>query len=336
MSRWIISVPCWGDYHVNTFLKYVLPSLRVAIKEAGVHAHLIVHTEDQRVYIAAYMMPYNELEIELRTPPHTSNQHVTYGNCHRDVIRSARPGDRIMLMNADIVVSRETFSACEQRFAEGKGLIVAAATRCLFKPGVVPEIGAKARDLLAWSLLVKHPSVAQCFWGTGHTMIPWAIYFQSDSGVVIRGFHLHPLAFIKRDDLTFHGTSLDEHLVEEFSEDESHVVTSPDEFGLAELSPPAYLFKLLTRPMTEKTVYNWAMHRATARHRWLFKHRIVVSGTGDDQSDVEPCNLILEKLRWARDSFNGPLTPHFAQVLTDERYNKCKFIEEDGKQVIMR
>ncbi len=328
--RWLISVPCWDEYHVNTFLKYVLPSLRVAIKEAGVRAHLIIHTEDQRIYIAGYLLPHDELDIEMRTPSYGKTHHVTYGNCHRDVIKSAKPGERVMLMNADIVVSRETFSACEQRFAEGKKLIVASATRCLFKPGVVPEIGAKSRELLAWSLEVKHPSVAECFWGVGHTMIPWAIYFKTSTGVVIRGFHLHPLAFIKQAGLTFKGTSLDEHLIEEFSKDEIHVVTSPDEFGLAELSPPAYLFKL-DKSMTEKSVYNWAVHRTTSRHRWLFEHRIVVSGTGEDQSDVEPCNTILEKLKWSRYSFNGDMTPHFVQVLTDERYMHCKFTANEGK-----
>ncbi len=335
MSKWLISVPCWGDYHVNTFLKYVLPSLRVAIKQAGVRAHLIIHTEDQRVFIAGYTLPHDELDIELRTPAHGSTHHTTYGNCHRDVIRSALPGERVMLMNADIVVSRETFSACEQRFTEGKKLVVAAATRCLFKPGVVPTIGAKSRDMLEWTLGVKHPSVAQCFWGTGRTMIPWAIYFQTSSGVVIRGFHLHPLAFIKQPGLTFHGTSLDEHLIEEFSKDEIHVVTSPDEFALAELSPPAYLFKL-AKPMNEKTVYNWALQRATARHRWLFEHRIIVSGTGEDQSDVEPCNTILEKLKWSRDTFNGLMLPHFVQVLNDERYDYCKFFAYDGRRVVVR
>ncbi len=331
MKSWCISIPCWGDYHYTTLTTHVYPALCLAFERAKASGKLIIHTDDDRLYSGAFSTPPG-LEIEIRPVEHGHTHHDTYGNCHRDVIRSASPGEWVMLMNADIVVSRETFTACAQQFASGKDLIVAAATRCLFKPGVTPPFDVPARELLAWTLGVKHPSVAQCFWG-GRSMIPWALYFQSSKGTVLRGFHLHPLAFLKRENLTFHGTSLDEHLIEEFSLSQIHVVTSPDEMALAELSPPNHLFKLLDYPMTEKSVYMWAAHRTTEMHRWLFEHRIILSGTDEDGLDIGPCNLILEKLRWSRNTFNGLMLPHFVQVLKDEQYDGCRFFAKDGKRV---
>src|SRR5882672_6667653 len=174
---WVISVPCWGRHYINVFLKYCLPSLGIAARAAGIRPHLIVHSDGFTQENAPFFERRVDgaVEVEIRTIEHGLTQHDTYGDCHRDVIRTALPGQRVALLNADIVISPETFLACENRFAEGKKLVVTAATRCLFKKGVVPPLGVPARELLAWPMAVHHPSVAQCFWGTGRSMIPWAL-----------------------------------------------------------------------------------------------------------------------------------------------------------------
>lgn len=315
MGQWLVSIPCWGEYHANTLIKHALPALQLAL--VGVNAKVIIHTDFGSNSLSAirdlHKLTLGGHQVGVRPVITGETDHDTYGNCHRDVMNNASPGQLVALLNADIVVSPETFKACEARFAQGKKLIVTAATRCLFKQGVSPPIGEPARALLAWSLRVKHPSVAECFWGTGRSMIPWAIYFESASGVVLRGFHLHPLAFVKEAGLTFKGTSLDEHLIEGFDPADIHVVTSPDELALAELSPPDKLFKLLSHPLNEKAAFAWAQHRATKGHRWLFTHRIVLAGTDADQTDIAPCNNILEKLKWVRnDTYNSPLPKHFS------------------------
>jgi hypothetical protein len=217
--------------------------------------------------------------------------------------------------------NREVFAASEARFKQGKNLIVCAATRCLLKPPNTPPIGASAKDLLAWTIGIFHPSVAECVWGTGRTLIPWAIYFRSEQGIVIRGFHLHPLAFPKYKGLTFEGTSLDEHLIEMFTEEQTHVVTTPDELALAELSPSERVFRTTPEPFTEKTAFVWAQHRARPRHRWLFTHRIVISGTGENMQDIEPCETILKKLSYTSTEFyNCPTPKHFSNIEDPENF----------------
>ncbi len=142
-------------------------------------------------------------------------------------------------------------------------------------------------------------------------MVPWAIYFKGPRGVLLRGFHLHPIAFLKSDNLSFSGTSLDEDLPEQFSKGETHVVTSLDELSLAELSPEDRLFKLLNHPMTPKSVFQWANHHTRQRHHWLFSHRILIAGELGDNLDIDPCEVILEKLRWARTEIKGSAPDHF-------------------------
>lgn len=307
MNKWLISIPCWGKYHTDTLIRYALPALRKVTCDLDVQ--LMVHTDDASKLwkeMAGLPVQFRPLEVG-------PTQHDTFGNCHRDVLASAEDGQYIMLLTADMVVSKEVMIASELRFRQGKKLIIAAASRCLLRKDNKPPMGATAHQLLDWTFTCIHPSVADCYWGTGHTMVPWAIYFKSEHGVVLRGFHLHPLAMVKSPGLTLRGMTLDEYICDEFDTKDIYVVTSPDELSLAELSPPDRLFKGLPHVMTPKSVYQWAQHRTTARHRWLFESRIVLQGTGEDTTDIEPCDLILNKLKFARDDYyNGELPIHFA------------------------
>lgn len=305
--KWLISIPVWGKYHTDTFIRYALPALRLV--KCNLDVQLIVHTDDA----SKLWKEMAGLPVQFRPLLEGPTPHDTFGNCHREAIELAETGQFVLLLCADMVASKEVLAASEARFAEGKKLIIAAATRCAMKKVNKPPLGATARELLDWTLTSVHPSVQDCFWGTGGSMLPWALYFKSETSVVVRGFHLHPISMVKSPGLTFTGISIDEFLVDKFTEEEIHVVTSPDELALAELSPPERMFKCLPHPMTPKSVYIWANHRTTPRHRWLFTHRIVIQGVGEELSDVAPCEAILEKLRWSRDSFNGELPHHFTE-----------------------
>src|SRR6185369_3567911 len=227
MSEWIVTIPVWGEYHNNILERYTLPSLHAAVKYAGC---------DIAVNI-------------IRDPPQLGTPHETLSACHRQAVNDAKPGQRVMLLNADMVLSREVFEACEWRFRHDWKLIVACATRCLLAYSK-PPIGADSQQLLDWTLRNKHPSVHDCFWGTGRTVVPWALYFASEHGVVVRGFHLHPVAFVKTEGLGFRGASIDVDLVDQFAESEIHTVTYPTEMSLAELSPASYVFPSLPQPIT--------------------------------------------------------------------------------------
>jgi len=254
----------------------------------------LVHT-DRRDLLAA---DFAGLDVTFKPVLGGSDNHHKMGNCHRDAFVCAELGEYVLPLTADIVLSKECFAAAAQRFEEGKRLIVCAATRCLVR-GSEPPIGVDARQLLDWTMSNAHPSVRELFWGTGRSGVPWSLYFKTEHGTVLRGMHLHPFAVVKHAGLSYSGVNIDETLAMEFSTADIHVVVSPDEMALAEISPPDRLFVLFGR-LDEKSVFKWALGHTNEWHHWLFKHRIVIQGTDQGTTDIAPCRVILDKLHYAR------------------------------------
>jgi hypothetical protein len=221
------------------------------------------------------------------------------GYCHQQAISRANPSEAVAIINADFSISVETFSACEQRFAAGKKLIMAAATRTLSKHK--PPIGAKSRDLLAWVWANRHPVMTEAIWGSGRSRTLSCLHFVDGDVVVVRAFHLHPIAFVRQAGLSFAGITIDDGLIDCFARDEVHVVTDPDELALAECSPADYSgsgFRDIV--ITPEHVALWANKvkgpnrvRVTAAHKWLFTHRISIKGAGKEIGDTAVAQEIL-------------------------------------------
>jgi len=303
-DRWVVEVPAWGQRCVESTIRYGLPSLKAAMSHSPGEYRFLVHTDAPEI-----LTPHFEgLSAEFRVVPESKDDHHALGNCHRAAIEYATPGDYVVPGTGDIVYSREVFSSMSKRFAEGKKLIICAASRCLLQDWE-PPIGATAEKLLDWTMANRHPTIRELFWGTGTSGCPWCLYFKTDHGIILRGLHLHPLGVVKRAGLKFHGVNVDETLASEFSRDDIHVVTAKEELALAELSPPDRLFALYNTPIDVKRVFKWAVEHSNRRHHWLFSHRIVIQGTDKGISDIAPCNHILEKLKFTRIFCYGTETP---------------------------
>lgn len=289
MASWLVSVPAWGQRYINTFVDAAWPSILAAMQLSGADFRFLIHT-DNDAPISKCMGGHRVefVKIEDNNTPH----HIL-GECHREAIQRAHIGEKVALLNADIILSRECFSAAERRFQEGKKLIISAATRCAVDRDSDAPVGVTSRELLEWTMKNYHHTIEECFWGTGHTCVPWAIYFHTSNGVVLRGFHLHPFAVVKRNGLSFSGPTIDADLADRFQHSETHVVTNPDEMALAELSPPERRFGL-GDVMTEDSVAEWANTHASERHRWLFQHRIIIQGDGSGIEDIPICHKILK------------------------------------------
>lgn len=276
--NWLVSVPVWGDDHLARFVDHALPALRAALRGFPLPVRFMVHT-DRPARIGQAM---EGLDVILRPVPRGNDHYRQFGDCHREAVAHAGSDERVALLCADLVVSRELFLACEARFASGKRAVVAAATRTLAPEG--PPIGASSADLLAWTLRHPHPMVQACFWGE-KSCTPWAVYFRDGEDVTLRGFHLHPVAIVKDRALPFEGT-LDIDLLDNFESGEIHVVTSPDELALAEMSPAARPFRLAREAMTPDSIAEWARTRARPVHWWLSTHRIVLQGSGRTEDEA--------------------------------------------------
>lgn len=273
---WVVSLPVWGAEYVDKFVRGGLPSIKAA---DALNANRYMVYTDHTEALAAAMFG---MDVEFKpVPPVDGDKYDRMSEAHRDTLRCAADGDYVALLGADMLLSREVFSACEKRFADGYSAVVAAATRTL---SIQPPPPMSSRELLRWAMDHAHPLVKGCFYGAQGNC-PWAVYFQNGENITLRGFHLHPVAVVKNRPLEYKG-SLDQDLLEHFQPREIQVVTDPDELALAEMSPPAMKFYVPNFTINEEMIARWGTVFATEVHWWLSTHRIIICGNGDTEDDA--------------------------------------------------
>ena len=281
MSRQlVIAVPCWGEWYRRLFYGPVLRSHRAALQcladefQNTVKVRYVVQT-DEPVMCAARL---GDMELTIIPAPAAAKQRNpmrAMTGTHEHAIRSAAMGDRVVLLNADMLVSVDAFAAVERQFRQGKKAVVASGTRTAM-PFWHPRPKA-ARDLHAWSMRNAHPITRSCYWGTGKCHLPWGVYFRENGSTVLRAFHLHPLAVFKDRELKFSGT-IDMDLIDNYQHEEVHLVTDADELALAEVSSPSKKLGDNPWPIDVGQILAWAVRGARPMHWWNFRHRIVIEG----------------------------------------------------------
>ena len=285
--NFVIGVPVWGEWYTKIFLQATLPSLNAALESISGKARFVIHTDKPESFADAKFKG----DVEFYPVPIGRELYLTFGNCHRELLELADDGDAIVFMTADIIVSQECFINSEKRFDEGKRAIIITAARTLATPEECP-IGAKSQDLLAFSFNHLHPVTGGCYWGAGRNIVTWAVYFKGEHGTVLRAFHLHPMVVLNDRPLYFNRETVDLDLLDRFEKNEIHVVTDPTEMSFAEISG---LNKSIPQgqEICINSVVGWAKGNTTPIQRWLFSHKILISGTADDHLDEAPATEIL-------------------------------------------
>jgi hypothetical protein len=289
---WLIAIPAWGPRCFDLFLNKALPAVVAAQGGISGNARLIVHT-DKPVLVQQLLGGAFRGSIVREVPP-GKTPHESFGHAHREALQFAADGECVAFINADMVGSIELFSAAEKRFLAGKRMIMMAGSRTV---GGDAPIGAKSADLLRWAMQHRHPAIQECFWGSGRSGTPWAIYFERGDDIVLHGFHLHPFAVMKDRHLKFEGKTIDVDLADNFKWDEIHLVTDPDEASFAEISPPERVFPLRSRAIGVVDIADWAKRHATPLHRRLFAQQIRIKGrSGPDVTAQRICAAILRRI----------------------------------------
>src|SRR4051794_16826425 len=127
MTDWLISTPAWGDRCVKLACAVAIPAIKVALAQRSGGHRFLVHTDQpEKVRAVLQGSKYTLLPV-----PPGGNSHYSLGNANRDAIATARMGEAIAFINADMVPSIEVFSAAERRFTQGKRLIMCASNRTL-------------------------------------------------------------------------------------------------------------------------------------------------------------------------------------------------------------
>ena len=279
--KFVIAVAAWGERCVSLFTGPVLNSHADALSRFAGEVRYVVHTDRPEVISAAVKTKTGRL-VDVLPVVVQKNHYATARACQSEVIASLDRGDVLVLLNADILVSVECFEAISWRVAEGKKMVICCGTRTL--PTRFPGRDIACNELLTWAMQNQHPITRECFYGTGTTDLPWAIYFKRGASTVLRGFHLHPLAVVNDRPLKFE-KSIDWNLAACFSNDEIYVVTGKNELALAEISPAERRAKSLGRAFNAEDIIAWARQKTIPFHWWLFSHRIVIEGDDVDCGD---------------------------------------------------
>jgi hypothetical protein len=264
----IISVPVWGPWYHRVFAAYVAPAIQAALRAGGHSARWIVHTDQPD--------PLSVPDIEVRPVPGGASHYEQFGKCHAEALEAASDGEIVVLLNADTIVSRELFTIVRGHLDGGKGMVVCAGTRVLENQLLKP--GRKAADLAAWGVKEFHPMLYDTVW-PARAVTSSGLHFREGGGLVLRAFHLHPLA-CRKDRPLKTGVTIDAGLADNYAEDEIHVVTDRTEFAMVSITQDDRRFKVHPRSDVAD-VLSWAK-RAHPRHWWFLKHRIVLAGDGGE------------------------------------------------------
>jgi hypothetical protein len=291
---WLISAPTWGDQHLGVFER-IIPTIRLAAQGVKDQSLLVVHTDqpirvkqfsDRDLRILARPLPDREPKLE----------NLTFG--HREVLESAAAGDVVVLTCADVVLSVEALSVCEEFFRAGKKLVCINAVRAIFEDyDLIPRRG---RALSEWGWKHRHPLTRDMAWPGGRTDGLQRVYWERDGNVVCRLWMPHPLALkIDGRPLNFNPT-VDCDLVSCYQPEEIAFVTDPDVFSAVELSlsarsighdpDDATLPTIAESYVSKRTA--WMMNHRSI-YRWFLEQRVVVVGQSVDCGDEGPVAELL-------------------------------------------
>lgn len=297
-EHWLISVPVWGDKYRQTFETYAMPALRAAL-DGFEPVRFVIHT-DKPDWAKQVVSPLACDAIQIPQ----GSAYVALQNAHSDAIRRATLRQRVVLLNADLIVSKNLFSSCAAHISAGKKAIVTTGIRTNLD-GQAPPVGANPRELLLWAWSHRHNIIKDLEWGTGGSMLPTNLFFVRSGSVILHGFHLHPVAILKEAQLSFKST-IDGDLLDKFLGSEIHVVTSPDDLSMLEMSDPTRRFPV-SGIMDERRVAGAMLSRASSMHRWLFTHRMVMVGKPEEEWEMPTVNKILRFMESMRPQKGIPL-----------------------------
>lgn len=288
-GSWLVALPAWGDRCARVCADPVLPALARALEALGRPARVLLYTDSAELPARASELLGDLAEVLPRPVPVRDRSFASMSAAHQDAMDRAGHGERVLLLTADMVLSREVLTACEARISGGMRFVGCAAMRAL--EGAGAPIGAPGRELLAWAWANRHPMTRECTWPDGRSYDLWRMYFERDGEVAARVFLPHPLAVVPAGRSIHFYPTVDVNLHLCFAQSEVGLITSPDEGAAVELSPPDKEF-LTTETMRARFERGGPSLPTLGpitnnRHRMFWGKKVVLCGAGGDCGDAE-------------------------------------------------
>lgn len=291
-GQWLIAFPAWGDRCVDVLIRASLPAAMMSLDAAGIVYEFLIYT-DQAERIQN-VLPDN-VARRIMAVPGPDKAFESMSNCHRHAMEAASIHDRVLLLTADMVISREVVTTAEAFINQGKHLICCVAPRTIDQPFV--PVGASGRELLTWAWEHKHRMTRECTWPNGTSYDVWRMYFENGDEVAARAFLPHPLVVLPKGRRLNFRPTIDVNLANNFSMSVTHMITQPEEGAAIELSPPDKEFlvteTMRTRYQTKGPSIPAFIRQINERHRMFWSKKVIIKGSGGDCGDGEVVQRML-------------------------------------------
>lgn len=283
MTRWLISVPVWGQHYVDEFCAAALPPLTRAIEALAelpdIEARLIIHTDRAEQVGAA-----TSARVECRPVPAGARGFDCMSQAHREVLRLGLRGDVVVLLTAGAVISAQGLRYCAKVLEDPRLRLVLCAVPRALPRGPLPD-AADGESLMRWAWDNRHPMTEECIWPHGRSRdLSRTFYLGADDSVASRQALPHPLAVrIDGRPLRFTPT-VDANLIHCFDPSEMHMTPDCRELALIKLSPEDKAFDLVDASMRARAARG-ELVIADKHQRWCLGHRVHLCGSGEIQDD---------------------------------------------------
>lgn len=291
MSRWLVSLPVWGEQYVEECCAVVLPALDRAIRAleaSGVEdVRIIAHTDQPDRLLAA-----SGSNIECYALPAGVRYFDCMSQAHREVLNTGLRGDVVVPLTAGAVVSEQALVHCAGVFTNPRLHVVLCAVPRVLAEGVLPDT-ADARDLMHWAWNHRHPITRESTWPSGRLRDLSRTHFELAKSVVTRVCLPHPLAIrIDGRPLSFTPT-VDANLIQRFDRSEMHMVQDCRRLAVIKLSSADKGYDLAADTMAERLA-KYELVIADPLQRWLLDHPVTLVGPAQDCGDVDFVEKIMK------------------------------------------
>lgn len=297
MSRWVVSVPVWGERYERVFLRYTLPAIIAAANHLNEPVTLALHTNNPALADSWKQTGREAKAFGLAQ----ADPFVMLSTAHRQAlaIGRARADVKVVLLTADMVMSTNALIAARAHLRAGKRCICVMGMRVNEPTEEQPPYSDSAA-LLAWGWERRHRMVREATWPDGKSYDVWRMYFERGDNAICRLFLPHPLVVVPhggRREMRFNPT-IDVDLVNNFPISHIHLVTNPQEASVIELSPPEKEFvwgdTMLHRYDTRGPSCPSFIPCIHPHRRNFFSQAILIKGSAADIGDAPVLRRVLE------------------------------------------
>jgi hypothetical protein len=86
MPEWVVAVPAWGERYLTLFEKYAFPSLHASLRQAGIQARFIIHTDNCERLVPLVRGRYAASFYDAPMYAKGGGQHTMLGICQREAL----------------------------------------------------------------------------------------------------------------------------------------------------------------------------------------------------------------------------------------------------------